>query len=102
MLNHNGKILELQPTSLYLVLACASSETFPSWDLTVIYCDNQNFVKLSKNPMFHDKLKHIEIKDYFLYDKVQRGEVVLQYISIDEQITDILVKPLSKMKSLHT
>jgi hypothetical protein len=34
----------------------------------------------------------------FLHDKVQKGEVVLQYISIDEKITDILVKPLSKMK----
>jgi hypothetical protein len=27
--------------------------------------------------------------------------VVLQYISTDEQIADILVKPLSKMKSLQ-
>ena len=67
-------------------------------DSTVIYCDNQSCVKLSENPVFHDRSKHIEIKYYFLRDKVQRGEVVLQYISIDEQIADILVKPLSKMK----
>jgi hypothetical protein len=69
---------------------------------TVIYCDDHSFVKLSKNPVFHDRLKHIDIKHYILHDKVQRGEVVLQYISTDEQITYILVKPLSKMKSLHT
>jgi hypothetical protein len=31
-------------------------------------------------------------------DKVQRGEVVLQYISTDEQTADILTKPLSKIK----
>ena len=71
-------------------------------DLTMIYCDNQNCVKLSENLVFYDKSKHIEIKYYFLRDKVQRGEMVLQYISTDEQITDILVKPLSKMKSFHT
>jgi hypothetical protein len=71
-------------------------------DSTVIYCDNQSCVKLSENPMFHDRSKHIEIKYYFLHDRVQRGEVVLQYISTDEQITYILVKPLSKMKSLRT
>jgi hypothetical protein len=71
-------------------------------DSTMIYCDNQSCVKLSENPVFHDRSKHIEIKYYFLHDRVQRGEVVLQYISTDEQITDILVKPLSKMKSLHT
>jgi hypothetical protein len=46
--------------------------------------------------VFHDKLKHIEIKYYFLCDKVHRGEVVLQYISTNEQTADILMKPLSK------
>jgi hypothetical protein len=67
-------------------------------DSTVIYCDNQSCVKLSENPVFHDRSKHIEIKYYFLRDKVQRGEVVLQYISTDEQTADILTKPLSKIK----
>jgi hypothetical protein len=52
--------------------------------------------------MFHDRSKYIEINHYILCDKVQKREVVLQYISTDEQIADILVKPLSKMKSLHT
>ena len=69
---------------------------------TVIYSDDQSYVKLSENLVFHDRSKHIEIKHYILRDKVQRGEVVLQYISIDEQIEDILVKPLAKMKRLHT
>ena len=71
-------------------------------DSSVIYCDNQSCVKLSKNPVFHDRSKHIEIKYYFLRDKVPKGEVVLQYISTDEQIADILIKPLSKMKRLRT
>jgi hypothetical protein len=30
-------------------------------DSTVIYCDNQSYVKLLENPVFHDKSKHIEI-----------------------------------------
>jgi hypothetical protein len=53
-------------------------------DSTMIYSDNQSCVKLSENPVFRDRSKHIEIKYYFLYDKVQRGEVVLQYISTYE------------------
>jgi hypothetical protein len=48
--------------------------------------------------VFHDRPKYIEIKHYILRDEVQKREVVLQYISTDEQIADILVKPLSKMK----
>jgi hypothetical protein len=39
-------------------------------DSTMIYCDNQHCVKLSENPMFHDRSKNIEIKYYFLHDKV--------------------------------
>ena len=30
-------------------------------DPTVIYCDNQSCIKLSKNPLFHDRSKHIDI-----------------------------------------
>jgi hypothetical protein len=48
--------------------------------------------------VFHDRPKYIEIKHYILHDEVQKREVVLQYISTNEQIEDILVKPLSKMK----
>jgi hypothetical protein len=67
-------------------------------DSTVIYCDNQRCVKLSENLVFHDMSKHIEIKYYFIRDKVQKGEVVLQYISTNEKTYDILTKPLSKIK----
>jgi uncharacterized lipoprotein YehR (DUF1307 family) len=68
---------------------------------TVIYCDNQSCVKLSENPVFHDRSKHIEIKYYYLRDKVQKGEIKLQYISTDEQTTDILTKPLSRTKFVY-
>ena len=48
--------------------------------------------------MFHERSKQIEIKYYFIRDKVQEGEVKLQYIPIDEQMVDILTKPLSRIK----
>jgi hypothetical protein len=51
--------------------------------------------------VFHNTPKYIEIKRYILRDEVQKREVVLQYISTDEQITNVLVKPPSKMKNLQ-
>jgi hypothetical protein len=48
--------------------------------------------------VFHERSKHIEIKYYFIRDKVQEGEVKLQYISTDEKTTYILTKPLSRIK----
>jgi hypothetical protein len=68
---------------------------------TTIYCDNQSCVKLSKNPVFHDRSKHIEIRYHFIIDRVQKGVVKLQYISTDEQIANILTKPLVKGKFVY-
>jgi hypothetical protein len=64
----------------------------------VIYCDNQSCIKLSKNPFFHDHSKHIEIHYHFIHDYVQRGFVELQYISIEEQVANVLTKALGRGK----
>lgn len=48
--------------------------------------------------MFHDKSKHIEIKYHFFRDCVEKRTMKLQYIIIDEQISDILMKALMKSK----
>jgi hypothetical protein len=64
----------------------------------LIHCDNQSCVKLIENPIFHDGSKNIEIKYHYIWDMVQRGVVELQYIYMDEKITNILTKPLSIVK----
>ena len=46
-------------------------------DLTIIHCDNQSCIKLSENPMFHDRSKHIKMKYHFIKDMVQRGAMRL-------------------------
>jgi hypothetical protein len=68
-------------------------------DPTVIYCDNQSCIKLSKNPIFHDRSKHIEIRYHFIWDKVQKG--VVKYVSTNKQVAHILTKVLSKGKSKY-
>ena len=66
--------------------------------LTIIHCDNQSCIKLSENPVFHDRSKHIEIRYHFIRDWVQRGAVQLQYISTNDQVADILTKALPRSK----
>ena len=65
-------------------------------DPTIIHCNNQSCVKLSENPVFHDRSKHIEIKYHYIRDMVQRKEVHVQYLPTHEQIVDIFTKPLAK------
>ena len=67
-------------------------------DATCIYCDNQICVKLSENPVFHGKSKHIEIKYHYIRDMVQRGVVKFEYLTMDKQIVDLLTKPLARVK----
>jgi hypothetical protein len=53
-------------------------------DSTIIYCDNQSCVKLSENPVFHDKSKHVEIKYHYIRDMVHRKAVHVQYLPTHE------------------
>jgi hypothetical protein len=65
---------------------------------TLILCDNQSYIKMTENLVFHDKSNHIEIHYHYNRDMVQRGALKLQYISTDEQAADVLTKPLSHVK----
>ena len=67
-------------------------------DAIGIWCDNQRGIKLSESLVFHDKSKHIEVKYHYICDMVERGVVKLQYRAIEEQVVDVLTKPLAKVK----
>jgi len=66
----------------------------------VILCDNQSGIRLSENPVFHDRSKHIDIRHHFIQDMVQRGAIRLHHIRTDEKVAGILTKPLEKVKFL--
>jgi hypothetical protein len=70
-------------------------------EATVILCDNHSCIKMTENPVFHDKSKHIEIWYHYIRDIVQRGAIKLQYVGIDEQVANVLTKPLSRVKFEH-
>jgi hypothetical protein len=48
--------------------------------------------------VFHDRSKRIEVRYQFIRDRVLKGVVQFQYIPTDEQLADILTKPLVKGK----
>jgi hypothetical protein len=70
-------------------------------EATTILCDNQSCIKMTENLLFHDRSKHIEIRYYYICDMVQRGALKLLYVSMDEQVANVLTKPLSHVKFEH-
>ncbi|KAG2758696.1 hypothetical protein Pcac1_g29199 [Phytophthora cactorum] len=59
-----------------------------------IYEDNQGSIALAKNPEFHKRTKHIDIRYHFVREKVEDGQVVLQYVSTTDMLADIMTKPI--------
>eukprot|EP00253_Pinus_taeda_P031280 PITA_31280 len=63
---------------------------------TMIFCDNSSAIALSKNYVFHKRTKHIDTWFHYITDLVNSGEIVLQHCRTQEQVADILTKPLDQ------
>ena len=56
--------------------------------------DNKSAMALAKNPVFHGRSKHIDIRYHYIRDIVKKNEIELQFCKSEEQVTDIFTKPL--------
>jgi hypothetical protein len=56
--------------------------------------DSQSAIQLSKNPVFHDRSKHIDIRYHFIRDCIEKNRVALEFIGTKDQLADILTKAL--------
>jgi hypothetical protein len=61
---------------------------------TLIHCDNSSSIKLSKNPILHGRCKHIDVRFHFLRDLTKDGIIELVHCKSQDQIADIMTKPL--------
>ena len=64
---------------------------------TVLYEDNNGCIAMTENPLHHKRTKHIDISYHYTRDMVENEIVVLKKVSSEEQLADILTKPLGKV-----
>lgn len=66
---------------------------------TTLYGDNIGSQQLVRNPVYHSRSKHIDIKVHHLRDVYKEGKIDLKYVPSNENTADILTKSLGKIKN---
>ena len=64
----------------------------------LLHCDSQSAIAISKNDVHHNRTKHIDIKHHFIRDHIKRNEIIMTWIPGEQQMADLLTKPLDKIK----
>ena len=65
---------------------------------TTLHMDNQSAIQVAKNPEHHGRMKHLDLRFYWLRDEVEKGTFNVKYIPTDHMVVDLLTKPFTKPK----
>jgi hypothetical protein len=59
-----------------------------------LHVDNKSAIALIKNPVDHQRTKHIDARHHFIRDVVEEGHVTVKWISGKDNVADMFTKPL--------
>jgi hypothetical protein len=63
--------------------------------------DSKSALALTKNPIFHEWSKHIQVRYHFIWGCMKEGSFKACYINIKDQLVDLLTKPFGSIKFLE-
>ena len=65
---------------------------------STLFVDNQSAISVANNPEHHGRMKHLDLRFYWLRDMVELGLIQVKHIRTDQMPADILTKPLGRLK----
>ncbi|GJW28779.1 putative ribonuclease H-like domain-containing protein, partial [Tanacetum coccineum] len=68
---------------------------------TKIYIDNESTICIVKNPVFHSKTKHIEIRHHFIRDSYEKKLIQVIKIHTDHNVANLLTKAFDVISGLY-
>lgn len=93
--------------SEYIALATTAKEAiwlrllvkeigYPQKGPTLIFEDNQSALALAKNPVHHNRTKHIDVRFHFIRECIENEQVDVTYLPTDDMKADLLTKPIAR------
>ena len=67
----------------------------------VVNVDNQGAIALARNPVFHDRSKHIDIQYHYTRNLIREKRIQLDYVPTSEMLADLLTKPLARVQHVY-
>ncbi|GJS31383.1 putative ribonuclease H-like domain-containing protein [Tanacetum coccineum] len=68
---------------------------------TKIYIDNESTICIVKNPVFHSKPKHIEIRHHFIRDSYEKKLIQVIKIHTDHNVADLFTMAFDVSRPIH-
>ncbi|KAH9697113.1 protein NEN2 [Citrus sinensis] len=67
-----------------------------------IHCDSSSAMQLSKNPKYHERTKHIDVRMHFIREEISTGVVDVVKIPSEINLVEMLTKPLLIVKFINS
>jgi hypothetical protein len=103
-------IVALSTTEAEYVAACSAGQEilwlrhlFKEFGFTLsspsmLHIDNRSALSVAKNPEHHGRMKHLDLRFYWLRDCVNDGHIAVEYLPTNQMPADILTKSLAHFK----
>jgi hypothetical protein len=68
---------------------------------SLLFIDNRSALSVAKNPEHHGRMKHLDLRFYWLRDEVAKRTINMTHIPTDVMAADIMTKALGSVKVLR-